>query len=183
MCLLYDCACVSRRTLVTQARWPGWSPTGGAITEVVTGSDWLGWRGEQWQRARTWVKPARGPSYGSGLYWLRPITGPAWTWAAQAFQFLRSMELVHFWLWKHDRTEVWRADKEWWRDSPRTVLWKQAHSSWGTEGPQGPRVWSRREKQLPPNEPGLLLDPCSEGYSFFFFLSFSETSHFEKGQL
>ena len=95
VCLLYDCACVSRRTLVTQARWPGWSPTGGAITEVVTGSDWLGRRGEQWQRPRAWVKPARGPSYGSGLCWLRRIAGPAWTWAAQAFQFLRSVELVH----------------------------------------------------------------------------------------
>ena len=51
MCLLYDHACVSRRTLVTQARWLGWSPTGGVITEVVTGSEWLGQRGEQWQRA------------------------------------------------------------------------------------------------------------------------------------
>ena len=52
------------------------------------------------------------------------------------------------------------------------------------EAPKGPRarVWSRRENNYHTKEPGLLLDPCSEGYSFLFF-SFSETSHFEKGQL
>ena len=46
----------------------------------------------------------------------------------------------------------------------------------------GPEFGPEGKNNYHTKEPGLLLDPCSVGYSFLFF-SFSETSHFEKGQL